>query len=128
VTADREPARKPAPAKRGRPRSVRKTTRGDASRKRVRDARESAEEYVEAEEREDETEGEDGEEEGEGSVKSKSRKSYSCPFSVARDGARTLCKWQPHADKRSVRFRWGAFANCFVVGETSSRDSFPRLG
>jgi hypothetical protein len=38
-----------------------------------------------------------------------------------------LCKWPPHADKRSVRFRWRVFANHLTVGETSSRDSFYRF-
>jgi hypothetical protein len=32
-----------------------------------------------------------------------SKKLYPCPFAKPRDGARTLCKWAPHADKRSVR-------------------------
>lgn len=31
------------------------------------------------------------------------KKMYACPFAKPRDGARTLCKWAPHADKRSVR-------------------------
>lgn len=66
-------------------------------------------EVEEIEEAEDEDE--DVEEEAAGSVKPNSRKSYSCPFSVAREGALALCKWPPHVDKRSVRFLWRAFAN-----------------
>jgi hypothetical protein len=32
----------------------------------------------------------------------KTKKRYGCPFATPRDGARTLCKWTPHLDKRSV--------------------------
>ena len=32
----------------------------------------------------------------------KGKLKYACPFSEARDGVIHLCKWQPHADKRSV--------------------------
>jgi hypothetical protein len=100
VTADR--TRKPATAKRGRPRSARKSTHEGTNRKRALEAKDSTKEYVQGEEEENEVENEGPEEEDEESVKSDPKKSYSCPFSIARDGARTLCKWPPNADKRSV--------------------------
>jgi hypothetical protein len=111
---------------------VAKSTRANTSRKRAREARDHDEyargednEVEEIEEAEDEDE--NVEEEAAGAVKPSSKKSFSCPFSGAREGARTFCKWRPHVDKRSVRFLWTAFANWSVVGKASSRDSLLRL-
>jgi hypothetical protein len=104
---------------------VPKSTHANTSRKRTREATDR-DEYAPGEDNEREEieeaadDGEDVEEEAAGSVKPNSKKSYSCPFSVAREGARTLCKWRPHVDKRSVRFLWRAFTNWFVVGKASS--------
>jgi len=39
------------------------------------------------------------------------KRKYPCPFASPRDGARALCKWPPHADKRSVRLCYHTIAN-----------------
>jgi len=40
----------------------------------------------------------------------KPKKMYACPFAKPREGARTICKWAPHADKRSVRLCYEIFS------------------
>lgn len=114
-------------ARRGRVKSLRNSARSDRSRKRAREGGDSNE-YTPGEENDNEEDTEEGEDEEVNPDGKKSvRKLYSCPFSDPRDGALALCKWPPHADKRSVRFCWRAFADYMVVGETSSRDSFHRF-
>ena len=53
--------------------------------------------------------GEEHEQEGDGEQGShpadsdnKPKRKFTCPFSHEREGAKYLCKWVPHADKRSV--------------------------
>jgi len=127
VASGTKSAPKMPTARRGRVKSLRNSARLDRSRKRAREG-EDSNEYTPGEENDNEEDTEEGEDEEVNPDGKKSvRKLYSCPFSDPRDGALALCKWPPHADKRSVRFCWRAFADYMVVGETSSRDSFHRF-
>jgi len=120
VTSGTKSAPKMPTARRGRVKSLRNSARSDRSRKIARESGDSNE-YTAGEENDNEEDIEEGEdEEVDPDGKKFVRKLYSCQLA--------LCKWSPHADKRSVRFCWRAFADYIVVGETSSRDSFHRFG
>ena len=54
------------------------------------------------------------------------RKEYFCPFSAARDGATTLCKWPPHLDKRSVTPPNGLSTDSLVARNTFAKNPIDR--